>query len=113
MPNPTIIEIRWSANPPGQVGPRPQQVPLHTKFKLKSNDPGVLSIEFKNGSPLKDGVMVADALQEHEVVKPGRFKFKCHLLIDGVDKVLDPDDPHVPNGGGEMEIPPDPGAKTI
>ena len=104
---PEEIKISWSANPPGQVGTRPRQIKKNSSFKITSVDPGTVSIEFKQNSPLSGGTKVvpADTLVVASVT--GKFKFKCHLKTpNGADLVLDPDDPNLPNGGGEIEVVP-------
>jgi hypothetical protein len=101
------IKISWKANPPGQIGKRPRRLKLNDSFKFSSDDPGTLKVEFKNKSPLADGQMVVSAGPEFLAAVPGRFKFKCLLKTpNGQDLVLDPDDPNVPGGGGELEVGP-------
>ena len=109
MPPPEEIKISWTANPPGQIGIRPREVKANTSFIVTSTDPGIVSIEFKGKSPLADGSTILPAGATFVATHPGSYKFKCHLKdASGNDHVLDPDDPNVPNGGGEMKVlPPD------
>jgi hypothetical protein len=49
--------------------------------------------------------MTVPARTPVEAVVPGNFKFKCLLKdANGKTKVLDPDDPAIPGGGGELEV---------
>jgi hypothetical protein len=109
---PEIVKISWKANPPGQLGTRPQRIPLNGQFQVQFVDEGELKIEFIGGSPLKNGQMFVNAGEIVDVVKPGKFKFKCHLTVNGQELVLDPDDPKQPDAGGSMDVPPDTGTKT-
>ncbi len=103
------IEISYSANPRGQVGVRPRTVRLKTAFHVFTKDPGVLSIEFIDNSPLKNGAMTAPGNKDLTVEKAGRFLFKCILDQNGTKLVLDPRDPNNPAGGGELDVPDDRG----
>ena len=99
-----MIEISYSANPRGQVGVRPRKVKLKGAFHVFTKDPGVLSIEFIDSSPLKNGAMTAAGNKDLTVEKAGRFLFKCILNQNGTKLVLDPRDPNDPSGGGELEV---------
>lgn len=106
MPNkPIEIQIDWAASPPGQVGPRPAVIPMQGTLKFTSMDPGFIGIEFKDHSPLHDGsTRVAPGAVVTAAVS-GTFKFKCHRQDPGrPEQVLDPDDPNLPGGGGEIEV---------
>jgi len=102
------IEISYSTNPRGQVGVRPRKLKRKSQFRVFTKDRGVLSIEFIDSSPLKNGAMTAAGNKDLSVEKAGRFLFKCILEVDGQRIVLDPRDPVSP-GGGDIEIDPDRG----
>lgn len=109
MPNvPLDIKIDWGGNPPGQVGTRPAVIHLHGEVRFTSDDPGFTGIEFKDHSPLTDGSKRIAPGSVITAAVPGRFKFKCHRQEPGgPDQVLDPDDPNLPGGGGELEVIPE------
>src|SRR6185437_8119941 len=53
---PDEIKIRWTTNPPGQIGPRPKRIKVSGTFLFTSpDDAGFTGIEFKQGSPLAYG----------------------------------------------------------
>jgi hypothetical protein len=101
------IRISYTANPPGQVGPRPRQLAPGSKFKLTCVDKGEFTAEFIGDSPLKSGAKTMKKDIEQELgTKKGKFQFKCILKEDGKEPViLDPRDAAV-GGGGELEVGP-------
>jgi hypothetical protein len=101
------IEISYTANPPGQVGVRPRAVPRNHTFEFFTGDPGTLTLEFIDRSPLADGVMTVAGGQVLRAVHPGHYLVICRLRRPGAaeDLVLDPRAPGI-HGGGELEVPP-------
>src|SRR5262245_16205199 len=97
------IKISYGAQPPGQVGPRPQKVNKGETCRFTCTDPGTLEIEFINGSPT--GATKFKRGDSFVAEKSGRFRFKCTLTgPDGVKVVVgDPTDPNS-GGGGEIEV---------
>jgi len=105
-----VLELNWNATPPGLVGARPRRIKANTRFTITSPDDGVASIEFKDASPLANGSRTLRAGQTAVAAIVGRFKFNCRLIRpNGTELVLDPDDPKLVGGGGEMEILPEQG----
>ena len=111
MPPPTsveVIEITYKAVPPGQIGPRPKVLTAGARLSITTEDDGEMEIEFKGASPLANGQTKVAAGRTVQAAVPGHYRFKCRLKRAGQpDIVLDPDDPNLPGGGGEMKILPD------
>jgi len=100
------IEISYKTKPPGQVGPKPRRIPVNGAFRFTSNDPGVLTIEFLNDSPMADGSKKVGKDNDFTAAKPGKYPFKCILEVNGQTVTLgDPNDPSSP-AGGELEVGP-------
>src|SRR5260370_27226558 len=100
----TEIKISYSAVPKGQIGTRPQKIALNESCRVTSADPGTLTIEFINGSPVNnrtkincDEVFIAE--------KAGRFRFKCILTPPGGQPIVlgDSNDPNA-TPGGEIDV---------
>ena len=92
MPAPEIIKISYSQNPPGQVGTKPRKIKKLSSFRITTDDPGLFSIEFTNGSPLASGATKPAPNTDLVAANTGRFPFKCTL--NGV----------VIPAGGEVEV---------
>jgi hypothetical protein len=98
-------EIEISYKKGRQVGERPRKIRRGEEFRFISNDPGDLSMEFLNGSPVADQKVKKNVNLKSD--KVGRFPFKCTLVQNGKTIVLgDPNDPDSPPGG-ELEIGPE------
>lgn len=105
-PGPHEIQIQYATPPRGQVGPKPRKIPKGGMFQFTCNDPGVLTIEFIEDSPLASGSKTVGANQPLTADRSGNFKFKCSLEHDGETVTFgDPDDPES-DPGGEIEIGP-------
>jgi hypothetical protein len=101
------IQVSWTAIPPGQIGQRPKPLNVGDSFFVTLQEAGTLRIEFKGASPLESGAKVVPAGNKVKVTVPGKFKFLCHKRgPDGKEQTLDPDDPNLPGGGGELEVVP-------
>jgi hypothetical protein len=98
------IKISYSASPRGQIGPRPQRIPLNEPCYFTCADPGTLTVEFLGASPVEN----RSRFEQNEYFvasKTGNFKFKCILTPPGGKPIVlgDPNDPS-PSVGGEIEI---------
>jgi hypothetical protein len=106
MPAPATIEIRYSSTPRGQVGDRPRKLPKDSTFRFTTNDPGVLTVEFLDTTPLSNGRKKVDANTDLVAATVGRHKFKCVLVHNGQTITFgDPNDPAA-SIGGELEVEP-------
>src|SRR6185369_5901175 len=104
-PTPAEITINYAAIPPGQTGTRPLRLHVHDTFFFTMVDSGTLSIEFKDHSPFADGTLTVGAGTNFVVAVPGHYKFRCIRTDEqGHRHVIDPDDPNLPGGGGEVEV---------
>jgi hypothetical protein len=94
------IKISYSATPKGQVGPRPQRVKANEKCRFTCTDPGSLTMEFTNGSPMENGTKIGKD-QDFVASKSGLFKFRCVLTPPGGRPIVlgDPNDPNSVSGG--------------
>lgn len=102
-PNLELIEIDWTAIPPGQVGERPRIVALNSTLKFHQKTPGTLTLDFFGESPFHNGATVVGPDQELIAVKHGNFPYKCRLTHpDGTTEEIDPT---TGPGGGEIRIP--------
>jgi hypothetical protein len=100
----TEIKISYSATPKGQIGPRPQKIALNESCRFTCADPGTLTIEFVNGSPVTNATKI-NKDENFVAAKSGHFKFKCILTPPGGSPITigDPNDPNSA-AGGEIEI---------
>jgi hypothetical protein len=100
----TEIRISYSAAPRGQVGPRPQPIKLNEVCRFTCAEPGSLTLEFLDESPLGYQKTIEKDV-DFVPVKAGRFKFKCILTPPGGKPIVlgDPLDPAA-EIGGEIEV---------
>ena len=96
------IEINYKNNqkPRGMVGPR-QSIKVNSAFQVFSQD-GPMTFQFKGDSPFAHDPGVLPGNTDFVATKPGQYKFKCTMSIDGHPVELDPDNPL--GIGGEMEV---------
>ena len=103
---PHEIEITYSKQPQGQLGPRPRKIPFNEPFRFTTKDPGVLTIEFTGDSPLADGSKIVKANTNVIATKPGRFPFTCTLENQGVRRTFGIAGVPSSGVGGELEVGP-------
>jgi len=101
---PETIEINYRNPPHGQVGMRPRKIALNDMFRFTCKEPGVLTVEFIDESPLGNDAKTIGAEEDFSAAKPGRYRFKCTLEHLGKKITIgDPDDP-LSEPGGELEV---------